>query len=245
MVDRNSPVPIYYQLYLLIKSEIEDGNYNPEEYLPSENEYSEKYNISRLTVRQALRKLVENGLVETQKGKGTRVLFPKNVTSLTHLKSFTEEAESSGHKAGSIVIENRLIDIPPEARSVMKLPDKSKVILLKRLRLLDEIPFAIESAYINTGTDVRILTLLGVDMTNRSLYRYIERNLDVSIEYADETIEISRAIPEIASLLKITENDSVMLRKRFTYTKDSRCFEYVKSFYRGDRYKFNVRIYAR
>lgn len=245
VIDRSSPVPIYYQLYLLIKSEIEEGNYKPEEYLPSENEYSEKYGISRLTVRQSLRKLVENGLVETKKGKGTRVLFPKNITSLTHLKGFTEEAELSGHKAGSVVIENKLIDIPSEAREVMKLPDKSKVILLKRLRLLDGTPFAIESAYINTSIDVRALVLLETDMANRSLYGYIEKNLDVSVKYADETIEISKAIPEVAKFLKIAENDSVMLRKRFTYTKNSQCFEYVKSFYRGDRYKFNVRIYAK
>jgi GntR family transcriptional regulator len=241
-IDKNSPVPIYYQLYKLLKSRIENGEFKVGDYLPSENTLANYYNVSRLTVRQALSKLVESGLVEKRRGKGSLVKNQKNVENLMELKSFTQEAKESGHVPSSIVMQNTLVDTPFFIAEKLNLPPKSKMILLKRLRLLDKVPYAIEWAYINPGMDTRLLNILEMDMSKASLYNFIKNSLKIKLEYADETLEVGHVSPEEAQLLGIRADDCVVLRRRFTYVKGSQCIEYVRSVYRGDKYRFTIRI---
>ena len=242
MIDKGSPIPIYHQLYEILKLKIENGEFKSGEYLPSENMLAQFYHVSRLTVRQALSKLVESGFVEKQRGKGTRIKGKKNVESLMELKGFTEEAKERGHSPASIVMQNTLVDAPFFIADKLHLPQKSKMILLKRLRLLDGIPYAIEWSYINPAVDTRLLNILEMDMSKASLYDFFKNVLKLKMEYADETLEVGRASAEEAKLLGIHADDCVALRRRYTYVSNSRCIEYVYSIYRGDKYKFTIRL---
>lgn len=243
-IDKKSPIPIYHQLYEILRDEITANRLKAGEYLPSENNLADLYNVSRLTVRQALSELVENGMVEKRRGKGTRIVQQKSIENLTELKGFTEEARESGHTVSSVVLENKLVDVPEVISDKFDLPEGSKAIFLKRLRMIDGIPYAIELAHINPSTDVRMINILDMDMSKASLYEFFKKNLELSIQYADETIEMLRATSENAKLLKIAPGDCILFRKRFTYAAKNRCVEYVQSFYRGDKYRFNIRIYA-
>ncbi|WP_456400315.1 GntR family transcriptional regulator [Mesoaciditoga sp.] len=240
-IDRSSPIPIYHQLYELLKIKIENGEFTVGQYLPSETSLAKRYGVSRLTVRQALSKLVEDGLIEKHRGKGTKVRSRKNVENLMELRSFTEEARESGHVPSSIVMQNTLVDTPFFVADKLNLPSKSKMILLKRLRLLDGVPYVIEWAYINPGVDTRLLNILEMDMSKASLYDYIKKTLEIKFEYAYETLEVGHASAEEARLLSIKTGDCVALRKRFTYTENGECIEYTQSIYRGDKYKFKIR----
>ncbi len=244
-INKNSPIPIYHQLYEILKKKIKGGQFRSGEYLPSENKLAEVYGVSRLTVRQALSKLVEDGIVEKRRGKGTIALPPKNIENLTELRGFTDEARASGHSTRSVVLENKLTNVPMFARERLKLPTGSKVILLKRLRLLDDIPYAIEWAYINPSVDTRVLNILEMDMSTVSLYEFFRKTLGLRMQYADETLEVTKATPESAKLLMILVGECVVLRNRFTYVYDDKCLEYVQSLYRGDKYRFNIRLHAR
>lgn len=244
-IDKKSPIPIYHQLYEILKKEIKGGVFKAGEYLPSENRIAQNYEVSRLTVRQALSELVEEGMVKKKRGKGTLIVHPKNVENLTELRGFTDDARISGHTASSVVLENRLVDAPSVVTDKLKLPIGSKVILLKRLRLLDGTPYAIEWAYINPAADTRILNILEMDMSKSSLYDFFRNTLKIEMQYADETLEMTRADGENAAFLKIRTGDCVVLRKRFTYTDNEKCVEYVQSLYRGDKYKFHIRLHAR
>lgn len=244
-IDKKSPIPIYHQLYGILKKKIKDGVFKAGEYLPSENKLAQNYEVSRLTVRQALSELVEEGMVNKKRGKGTLIVHPKNIENLTELRGFTDDARMSGHTASSVVFENRLVDAPNVITDKLKLPIGSKVILLKRLRLLDNVPYAIEWAYINPAIDTRILNILEMDMSKSSLYDFFRNTLRIKMQYADETLEVAQADGENAEFLKINAGDCVVLRKRFTYIDDEKCLEYVQSLYRGDKYKFNIRLRAR
>lgn len=244
-INKKSPIPIYHQLYEILKKKIKNGTFKAGEYLPSENKLAEYYGVSRLTVRQALSELVEEGMVKKRRGKGTLIVHPKNIENLTELRGFTDDARMSGHVASSIVFENRLVDAPNVITDKLKLPIGSKVILLKRLRLLDEVPYAIEWAYINPAIDTRILNILEMDMSKSSLYDFFRNTLAIKMQYADETLEVAQADGENAEFLKINAGDCVVLRKRFTYIDDEKCVEYVQSLYRGDKYKFSIHLRAR
>ncbi len=243
-IDKKSPIPIYHQLYEILRDEINTDRLKAGEYLPSENKLADIYEVSRLTVRQALSELVENGMVEKKRGKGTRIVQQKNIENLTELKGFTEETRESGHTVSSVVLENRLVDVPEIMSDRFDLPEGSKVVFLKRLRMIDEVPYAIELAHINPSIDVRMINILDMDMSKRSLYEFFKNTLELSIIYADETIEVLRATSENARLLTISAGDCILFRKRFTYAAKNRCVEYVQSYYRGDKYRFNIRIYA-
>ncbi len=242
MIDKNSPIPIYHQLYECLKKRIKNGEFKVGEYLPSENSLADFYDVSRLTVRQALSKLVEDGIVEKLRGKGTRVKNEKNVENLTELSGFTDEARRNGYIPSSIVMQNTIVDAPFYIIEKLKLPQKSKMILLKRLRMLNGTPYAIEWAYLNPAVDTRLLNILEMDMSNGSLYDFFKNVLNLRLEYGDETLEVGHASVEDARLLGIHVNDCIVLRRRFTYTDNSECIEYVQSIYRGDKYKFTIRI---
>jgi GntR family transcriptional regulator len=241
-IDKNSPIPIYHQLYEILRKKIEDEVFKVGDYLPPENKLAQDYEVSRLTVRQALAELVDEGLIKKRRGKGTLVIQPKSVENLMELRGFTNDALKAGYVPSSVVLENKLLDVPGAALERMKLQVGAKVIFLKRLRLLNDVPYAIECAYINPALDTRILKVLEMDMSKSSLYVFFKETLGMNMKYADETLEITHIDRENANLLGIKNNSCVVLRRRFTYTQDEKCVEYVQSLYRADKYKFNIRL---
>jgi GntR family transcriptional regulator len=240
-IDRKNPMPIYHQIYRDLKERIE-GDLISGEYLPSEDELADQYGVSRLTVRQALKNLMEDGIIEKQRGKKSKIKEIKNIENLSQLKGFTQDAILLGHTPSSVVLANKLINVPDQAFDKFKVPRGSKVIFLNRLRLLDGIPYAIEMAYINVSIDVKLLDILDMDMSKSSLYAFFKDEVGLKLEYADETIEVVQANSENTKLLGIQSGNCILLRNRFTYTHDGQCIEYVQSYYRGDKYKFNIRI---
>ncbi len=140
------------------------------------------------------------------------------------------------------MLDNRLIQAPPEVLQPFIISEDTPVILLKRLRYVDQLPMALEKAYINPNTSSRVLKILNMDWAHDSIYRFFQEDLGITLEYADETIEVTHPTEEDAALLKIHTQESVILRRRFTYSGQEDCIEYVISLYRADKYKFKVRL---
>lgn len=241
-LDRTLPVPLYYQLYQDLKKKIIQGHWQSEERLPSEYELCRTYGISRLTVRKALEELFREGHITRSRGKGTFVSEKKREENLTTLQGFTHEVLNKGQTTSSVVLENRLIQAPPEVLQPFRISEDTPVILLKRLRYVDQLPMALEKAYINPNTSSRVLKLLSMDWKHDSIYRFFHDDLGIILAYADETIEVTHPTEEDAQLLKIHTQESIILRRRFTYSSLEECVEYVISLYRADKYKFKVRL---
>ncbi|HPF16558.1 MAG TPA: GntR family transcriptional regulator [Thermotogota bacterium] len=241
-LDRSLPVPLYYQLYKELKKKILNSELKPGDGLSSEFEFCKQYKISRLTVRKALEELSREGLITRSRGRGTFVSQSKQEENLTQLQGFTDEVESQGQHTSSIVLENRLVEPPPEVVQCFAIADDTPVIFLKRLRLVDNSPMAIESAYFNTTLNPRLLKLIQMDMENNSVYHFFKHDLGIVLEYADEIIEVHKPVEGDREMLKIKSDDCAVLRRRYTYISENRCIEYVISLYRGDKYKFKVRL---
>ncbi|GGE15840.1 hypothetical protein GCM10011571_16830 [Marinithermofilum abyssi] len=142
MIDKSSPVPIYYQLEEHIKSQIEKGELKPGDCLPSEREYSEKYGISRMTVRQAINNLVSDGYLIRQKGKGTFVSERKFEQKLSELTSFTEDMKARGLKPDSKLLQFEIIPSDDAIATQLSIKRHDPVYQIRRIRLADGVPMA-------------------------------------------------------------------------------------------------------
>lgn len=234
MINKNSPVPIYHQLEEYIKQQIETGILKEEGVIPSEREYAQTFQISRMTVRQAINNLVANGYLQRQKGRGTFVNKKKVEQELQGMTSFTEDMVSRGMNPSSILLSFQIIPADHATAVDLKIEENEAVYKIKRIRLADGAPMALETAYI----PVKIVPGLTEENSNLSLYQYIEEHLSLSISEAAQEIEASIAGEEDAQTLGISIGDPILLIERISYLQDGVPFELVKSTFRADRYRF-------
>ncbi|PTX58491.1 GntR family transcriptional regulator [Melghirimyces profundicolus] len=239
MLDKNSPIPVYYQLEERLKESIEKKELKEGDMIPSERVLSEQYGISRMTVRQAINNLVRDGYLYREKGKGTFVASNKIEQPLQGLTSFTEDMRSRGLKP-----EARLLNFsvePAQGKLVQKLrlTEGESVSVIKRVRLADDLPMALETTFL----PVRLVPGLTETQAYGSIYEYIENQLGLKIEHATQTLEASVARERESEVLQIKKGSPVLLIERTSYLSDQRPLELVKSVYRGDRYKFNVQLH--
>lgn len=237
MINKNSPVPLYYQLEEYIKELIEKGELTPGDTLPPEREYAEIYQISRMTVRQAFTQLVNEGYLYRIQGKGTFVAERKMEQSLQGLTSFTEDMKARGLVPGSQLIHFDMIPAPIGVAKQLLIPESAAIYEITRIRLADGVPMALETNFIS-GSLIKGLT---EEIVNQSLYAYMEEQLHLSIYSSKQIIEASIASEEEAEFLQISQGAPVMLIQNITYLEDGTPVEFVKSVFRADRYKFMIR----
>jgi GntR family transcriptional regulator len=238
-IDKRSPVPMYYQIMRQLLEKIQGGEFAVDSTLPPERELAETYKVSRMTVRQAIIELVNEGILVRRKGIGTFVAPPKLEQALSRLTSFTEDMAQRGMKAGAKVISFDEIVPEPTIRKTLALETGDKAYESVRLRLADDVPMALET----TTLPVSLCPgLARQDLENQSLYRLLAERWGVRLDYATQSIEPVCASPHEASLLHVAQGMPLLLMHRITYNQDGRAIEHVKSLYRGDRYKFIIEL---
>ncbi|TXC89677.1 GntR family transcriptional regulator [Metabacillus litoralis] len=238
MIDKHSPLPLYFQLEEQIKKTIESKELVPGDALPSERELSENYQISRMTVRQAITNLVNKGYLFREKGKGTFVSSQKFEQSLQGLTSFTEDMLARNLKPGSKLLHFEIYPADEDIKESLNLQDDELIYKIKRLRLANEEPIAIETSYL----PVKLVPGVTPDILEKSLYKYIENNLHLSIGHATQTVEAAIVNEEDSKHLKVNKGVPILLIQRETYLENGTPLEIVKSSYRADRYKFKIGI---
>lgn len=239
-IDKESPIPIYYQLKNYIKEQIESGIWKPGQLISSERELSEEFEISRMTVRQAFNELVNEGLLFRKRGMGTFVAKPKVNQNLTKLTNFTFDMLSRGMKPGAKVLAVNTIPATKKLSKKLNLLEGDNVVELFRLRLADEEPMALERSFLPYAKAFPILE--EEELENQSLYQLLRDKCNLHLVKAKQTIQISYCDPQDAALLEIAPDTPSLLIERVTFTEDGQPVEYVKSYYRADRYKFSIEL---
>lgn len=234
-LQREAPDPLYIQLKDSLVADIRSGHYRAHQRLPSERELSERFQVSRMTARQALLDLARDGVVYTRMGKGTFVAETKIDQQLRALTGFTEDVRARGGRPSSRVLEARVIPALPEIAAALRLMPGAEVIKLARLRLADDVPLAIETAYLPFAL---CPNLLHHDFSATSLYRVLEDEYGLKLVDAEQTIEAALAEPRELELLRLSAPAAVLRIQRLTFASNGVPVEYVLSTYRGDRYKF-------
>ncbi|MFD2923268.1 phosphonate metabolism transcriptional regulator PhnF [Halobacillus naozhouensis] len=239
MIDKQSPLPIYYQIEEDIKQRIADDDYRSGDMIPSERELSETYDVSRMTVRQAVTNMVNEGVLFREKGRGTFVADQKIEQPLQGMTSFTEDMRSRGMEASSRLLQFERVAAPFDVLRKLQLHEEAEVYKIERIRYADQRPMAIETTFIPAamfpGLDERVV--------QGSLYDYIEKSKQKRIGKASQMIEATIADEQQSSLLEVPAASAILHIERNSSLTDGTPFEVVKSSYRADRYKFISDIY--
>jgi GntR family transcriptional regulator len=236
-IDATSPVPLYFQLREMVRHEIITGRLSPGDQLPTEKELEERYGVSRVTVRMALRDLMVDGLLVRQRGKGTFVAPPKIDKALKSALGFTTDMQSRGLEPGARVLESCQMPASIEAAEGLGLLPGAPVIHLQRLRLAGGEPLALQWSYMPA---TRFPGLLAFDLNGQSLYAYLQTQYGATIMAGRKTVEGVVADRHQAQLLQIPEGAPLLRLSGTNLDQSGEKVEYGVTLYRADKYKFYV-----
>lgn len=228
--------PLYLQIRDSILAEIKTGRYVPHQRLPSERELSVAYGVSRMTVRQALVDLQRGGNVYARVGKGTFASAPKIDQQLRLVTSFTQDMRGRGQRPTSRILTAQFQPAAPDVADPLELTPGTRIAVLSRVRLADERPLAIETAYLPAET---VPGLFEHDFARESLYEVLARDYGLTLIAASQTIEAALADPRELELLEMEAPAAVLRMRRLTRAGDRRAIELVRSTYRGDLYQLH------
>ncbi|MFT8871248.1 MAG: GntR family transcriptional regulator [Sporolactobacillus sp.] len=239
MAERPIPVPAYYRIEQYLEQLIDQRQLTAGDRMPSERELTERFHVSRMTVRQALNDLVGCGLLIRQRGKGTFLADARKLEKkLNKLNGFSEDMRQRGLEPDSHLLDFQKIAANAGLSQILNQKTAVAVFLVKRLRLADGLPMALETSFVPED----VAPALNLETLGRSLYDYLSRFAGVVIDHAVQTIEAAVATHEESELLGIAEQAPLLLIKRRAFDNEGRCLEFTKSLYRGDRYKFLVTL---
>lgn len=240
-LDKNSFTPLYFQIQQKLMERIQSGDLTEGDLLESEEDLSRRYQVSRMTARQALRGLKDQGYAYSVKGRGTFVCRPKMEKNILHLQGFTEEMRQQGLQPSSQLLEQAVIPANDDLVRRLNLQSGDPVLRLFRLRLADGTPIALETSHVSLAP---FRGLERFDFGKRSLYQTLRERFSVRVGWADEVIEALSAGRDEARLLTIAPKASLLCISRTVITAQGIPIEFARSLYRADRYRAVIRVPA-
>ncbi len=238
VVDFESGVPLHLQVREIIRQEAINGELIDENgKMPTEAELVKRFGVSRVTVRNALQTLVEEGMLVRERGRGTFLKTNSPENWVGRLMGFTETIKEAGYQPGArILVKGMTNKFPQEVKNELKL---NAVWELKRLRLADDIPIAIEHAFYPPEIG---LELEGRDLENMAIYRFFEEELQMPLKEASQMISAVKANDYEAKKLGIDVKEPLLYIERITYSKDQQPAEFLMAVYRPDYYQYMVSL---
>jgi GntR family transcriptional regulator len=221
LVDRNNPAPLHLQIRQNLLKSIEDGRLPLNAKLSSERELVKLFGVSRITVRQALKDLEREGYLTSHPGKGFYVADKTKAFELDLLKSFTVNAHATNRKPGNRLLEGWIGKAPREITRPLFLPDGADVLLLKRLRFLDDQPVVIQEDWLSP---VLVPGLLELDWStgNRSLYAELHERFSIRPVRGQTILGARLLTADEAALLELEMPAAALTIDQIAYDSNNR-----------------------
>lgn len=232
--------PLYYRVYKTLEKRIQDRHYQVGERLPSEDALCRDFGVSRMTIRQALGGLVEGGLLTRRRGSGSYVSATGKgrVSAQMELRGALEDLFAEVGTARVTMVRIAEEVPPPEVQHLLGLEAGARLTVIRRVRAIEHQPFALTINYLPKT--------LGRRLARRDLYRFPLLQLleeeGVRFDHADQTIEARLAEEEMAKALGIEFGDPVLFVQRLMFDRGERPIEVVRSHYRADVYRYQIRF---
>jgi len=232
-IDRRSKLPLYHQLYEILRDKILRGEWQPGDRIPPESELIERHQVSRTTVRQVLDMLVNEGLIYRQQGRGTFVAHPTVEQGLVRIISFTADMRQRGFKPASKVLSSGLIPAPQDIAEKLEIEPGEELARLERLRLADDEPMSIEESHLVHSYCPGVLR---GDYASSPLREALERDYGIRLVGAKQVIRAILAPRNLARLLSIPPKSALLYIQRVSYSQQNIPVEFLHIYYRADRY---------
>jgi GntR family transcriptional regulator len=233
-INRSSKLPLYYQLYEILSGKIERRDWVPGDMIPPESRLSEEYQVSRITVRQVLDMLANEGLINRERGRGTFVAQPKVDQALVRIISFTEDMNQRGIHPETRSLVAKLMPAPSEIAKELQIETGEELAYIMRLRLGDGMPMSVEESYLVHKLCPGILKQ---DIENYPMRGILDRVYGVRWLRARQVIRAMPVPRHLAKTLGTQPNASILFIERVSYSTDNTPVEFLHIYHRGDRYE--------
>lgn len=231
-INRNSPVPVYYQIQNQIRQRIENEQLIPGEKLPSEREISAELEISRSTIRKAIRGLINEGLCVNKQGKGIFVSDEKITINFNNISGTSSIMKNMGMELKTVVIEQKIMK--DEIINSMLGNEGFDILFLKRVRYINNEPLMLEKTYLPLS---RFKNLEQEDF-NQSLYSILEKKYGLRPKRVQGKFNIKVVNEEESNLLDVHLNTGLLEKEVIVFDETDLPLEFNQTSFRSDKFSF-------
>lgn len=232
-------IPRHTQISQWLSSEIDEGNFKPDDKLPSENELASKFGVSRVTVRRALQSLESASIIYRCQGLGSFVSENRAAHNLIKLTDFNEDMSNAGLIPSSIVRKFQTVAVPSWLAEQLQIEESSKVLQIDRLRLGDDVPIAFDTTWL----PVRYGQLLNEkDLSESTIYDILEKRYDIPILKGSYRMSAVIADKDLSNELNVEIRSPLFLIDRLTFTIGGKPLYYQKRYYRNDKVIYEMTL---
>lgn len=242
MIDHTTPTPLYKQLKGKIITAIENGQLKPDERIPSERELCNTYNVSRITVRQAIAEAEKEGLVYKIHGKGTFVKQPKIEQGLVKLTSFSKTLLAKGLKGSTKMIASDIVPVNFQVANLLDINLSEQVVNIVLLGSANDEPMVYYDSYFTYDLGIEMIKAAEKNIKlDKAFSTYdLYQDINIMVDSVSQTFEAINCNKDIARLLKVPGGTALLLVTSIFYTRDKRPLEFKTAMYRADKYRFHI-----
>ncbi len=231
--------PLYIQVIKDIVDKIEEGVFEGDSFLPSEQELMKQYAMSRTTIRRAVSELINQGYLTVIRGVGTKIVPSQLNVRSQELMSFTQMMQRHGVEPGTASLNIKTDCSTPEIEAIL---NTKEIICIERVRTADKTPISINISYLPE----RLLKEPGKDTSvfrkHTSLYAILENELNTTVYITEDTMSAIKADATLAKRIQVRKNDPILLIHRKAYDTKHNIIEYSIIYLRADRYRYTVTL---
>ena len=240
--NRQSAIPLYFQIEQDLASLIARGTLAPGSQLPSEEELVQRYGVSRTTVRKAVQELDRLGLIEIRRGRGTFVRTEKITQEFTELTGFVEDMVAMGRQPSAKLLGTAPTEANETVARQLRVPIGTEVMQIRRVRMADDVAMSLDETYLPMDLGRKVAEN---DLDVYPIFSLLEEKYDTPLLEADYRLEAISADLLVAEALGIEVKSPILLIERVSYSLDQRPVDYEKLFYRGDKIRLSTRLRRR
>lgn len=225
--------PLYLQIKNIIKDRILYGEYALGSNIPSEPQLENEFGVSKITVRNAIQELVQEGYLEKGSGKGTKVIRITSTSKLSRWKRFTEILVEEGHRIQKQWLRADMITCDVDTEPYRLFGDQA--LKLERVYFLDDVPYIYYTHYL-----VKTIGNLDLaDLNAQSLYELLEEQ-NISLDKLRDEFDVSASTEDIAAILRIATGKPLLKRSRYSYDDQGNVKEYSIGYYNTELQNYVV-----
>jgi GntR family transcriptional regulator len=230
-------MPLYHQIFLILRQQITDGLHEYDALIPGEQELAETYDVSRITAKRALDELAAEGLVVRERGRGTRVRYrPKARAFQSSMDGLLENLIAMGLETKVKLISFGYVPANEEVAAALSCPIGQEVQRSVRMRSVEGKPFSFLTTYVPADIGRRYDAS---DLANKPLLSLLERS-GVQVDAASQAISATLADPGVAGHLGISAGSALLKINRIVKDREGRPVEYITALYRPDQYQYRM-----
>jgi len=241
-IERASAVPLYQQLFEILREQIASGRLRAHERVATEFELMKRYGVSRTTVRQTIARLRKEGLISVRRGKGTFVGKGKLEPELSALTGFVEDMQALGLTASARVLAVKNVKASPRVAESLTVAPGDLVTKITRIRLAEDVPVSFEHSFLPLELGERVAQ---ENLEVSPIFSLFEDKYGMTLGEATYRIEAAGASQAVTQALGIERGAPVLAIERTTYSTAGQPVDFEQMFYRGDRIRYTMRLKRR